>query len=64
MIALRVAGMTCAHCVRAVTDAIKAADPTASVVVDLASGSVQVATALGREAVAAAIVSEGYKVNA
>ena len=41
MIELKVAGMTCQHCVRAVTQAIQAEDPRAAVQVDLAAGPVR-----------------------
>ena len=37
MIELRVEGMTCGHCVSAVTRAVKALDPEAHVQVDLAA---------------------------
>jgi copper chaperone len=59
---LKVAGMTCGHCVRAVTEAIRAKDPAASVEVSLADGVVRAETALTRAAVAAAIEEEGYSV--
>lgn len=59
---LKVEGMTCGHCVKAVTKAVKAKDPAAEVEVDLASGKLTAHTALGRDAVAAAVTGEGYKV--
>ena len=62
MITLHVDGMTCGHCVRAVTQAIQALDPAAKVQVDLATKTVQAETGLARDAVAAAIAEEGYKV--
>jgi len=37
-----VQGMTCGHCVRAVTNAIKGEDPAAEVQVDLEKGEVKV----------------------
>src|SRR4051812_2696346 len=40
----QVQGMSCGHCVQAVTDAVKAVDPKAEVKVDLASGKVDVET--------------------
>ncbi len=61
---LNVSGMTCQHCVRAVTAAIVAADPKAAVAVDLAAGQVKVATALPRDQVAALVQAEGYAVAA
>lgn len=54
-------GMTCGHCVRAVTKAIQAQDTTAQVDVDLAAGRVSVETSLSEDAVADAIRSEGYE---
>ncbi len=59
---LTVTGMTCQHCVRAITGAILAKDKGAVVAVDLGAGTVRAATDLPREAVAAAIAAEGYGV--
>lgn len=63
-VALKVEGMTCQHCVRAVTQAIQAKDPAAAVVVDLAAGTVRAETRLPREDVAALVAEEGYRVAA
>jgi copper chaperone len=57
-----VKGMTCGHCERAVTQAVKALDPQAEVKIDRPSGKVEVQTTQTREAVAAAIAEEGYAV--
>lgn len=57
---LKVSGMTCAHCVKAVTAAIQAADPGARVAVTLESGLVQAQTVLSPAAVAALLAGEGY----
>ena len=59
-----VRGMTCAHCVRAVTQAVQRVDPAARVEVDLASGRVDVASSAPRERLAEAIREEGYEVGA
>ena len=59
-----VQGMSCGHCERAVTQAVKALDPAAQVKVDLAGGKVEVQTTQPREAVAKAIADEGYTVAA
>ena len=59
---LKVDGMTCAHCVRAVTGAVRAQDAAAKVDVDLAAGRVTLETVAPRAAVAAAIAEEGYAV--
>jgi len=55
-----VQGMTCAHCVRAVTNAIQEEDPAAQVQVDLAKGEVRVQSQLGAEQVTGLIEQEGY----
>ena len=53
--------MTCGHCVRAVTDAVHAVDPAATVEVDLATGRVMVRdTTASAAQIASAITSEGY----
>jgi len=57
-----VQGMTCGHCEKAVTQAVKSVDPQAEVKVDRASGKVDVASTQPREAIAAAITEEGYVV--
>lgn len=60
---LKVTGMTCGHCVRAVTQAIQARDPQARVQVDLAAGVVQAETSLDRAVLAALVTAEGYSVT-
>lgn len=55
-----VQGMTCAHCVRAVTGAIQGQDPAAQVQVDLAKGEVSVQSLLEAEQVVGLIEEEGY----
>ena len=52
--------MSCGHCVRAITEAVKQADPQAQVSVDLTSKKVTVQTTQEREAVAAARADAGY----
>jgi copper chaperone len=61
---LKVAGMTCGHCAKAVTAAIQAKDPAAKVEVVLAEGLVRAETMLSRAEVAAVIAEEGYQVAA
>ena len=58
----QVQGMTCGHCERAVTQAIRELDPQAEVKIDRASGQVQVQSGQPREALARAIAEEGYQV--
>jgi len=55
-----VQGMTCGHCVRAVTDAIKGEDPAAEVQIDLAKGEVAVQSQLAADQIIGLIVEEGY----
>lgn len=61
-ISLKVEGMTCQHCVRAITQAIRERDPGAAVQVDLAAGTVRAETSLPRETVEALLAEEGYRV--
>lgn len=61
-IALKVEGMSCGHCVRAVTAAVQGQDPAAEVRVDLESRTVTARTGLPRVRIAQAIEEEGYKV--
>ena len=57
--------MTCGHCVRAVTGAVQALDPSATVAVDLAAGRVTVKSGSAPAAgVIAAIQAEGYQAEA
>jgi copper chaperone len=57
-----VQGMTCGHCERAVTQAVRQLDPHAQVKIDRASGKVEVESTQPREALAKAIAEEGYRV--
>ena len=57
-----VKGMTCNHCERAVTLAVKTLDPQATVTIDRAAGKVEVDSGHPRETIAAAIAEEGYSV--
>jgi copper chaperone len=58
-----VQGMSCGHCVKAITQALQAKDPAASVRVDLGTKEVGVESALTVEQVIAAISEEGYEVT-
>ncbi len=62
MPAFRVDGMTCGHCVRAVTEAVHGIDPGSKVDVDLSAGSVTTDSALPAERLADAIREAGYTV--
>jgi copper chaperone len=57
-----VTGMTCGHCEKAVTRAVKQLDPEAEVVIDRAANQVSVQSEQPREALAQAIAEEGYAV--
>ena len=57
-----VEGMTCGHCVRAVTQAVQSQDPAAEVKVDLAAKQVSVHSQLSPEVIADLIREEGYTV--
>ena len=59
---LDVRKMTCNHCVRAVTAAVHAIDPQATVDVDLGQGTVRIDGNVDAEAAATAIRAEGYEV--
>jgi copper chaperone len=59
-----VTGMTCGHCEKAVTQAIKTLDPQAQVRIDRQQNKVEVDSAQPRDAIAQAIAEEGYKVAA
>jgi copper chaperone len=52
--------MTCGHCVKAVTEAVQALDPLATVVVDLPEKKVQVQTAQSVVEVREALLEAGY----
>jgi copper chaperone len=62
MLTLQVKGMTCNHCAKAVTQAVKEIDPGAEVNVDLPSGRVEVETSAASAAVAGAVTEAGYEV--
>ncbi|ROM63538.1 copper resistance protein CopZ [Pseudomonas brassicacearum] len=58
-----VQGMSCGHCVKAITQALQAKDPAAEVQVDLNAKTVQVQSSLDADAVVEAIKEEGYEVS-
>ncbi|MFT2095636.1 heavy-metal-associated domain-containing protein [Acidiphilium multivorum] len=63
---LKVEGMTCGHCVRAVTGAVRGVAPQAEVEIDLEKGLVKVSGIDGQtasNAIVRAIEEEGYKVH-
>ncbi|CAM3215250.1 copper resistance protein CopZ [Pseudomonas floridensis] len=56
-----VQGMTCGHCVRAVTQAIRQEDPAADVQIELSSQEVKVQSVLSAEHIIRLIAEEGYQ---
>lgn len=58
-----VQGMSCGHCVRAITQVLQAEDPAASVRIDLAAKEVGVESRLTAEQVISLISAEGYEVQ-
>ena len=60
----QVTGMTCGHCEKAVTRAIKQADPQAEVKIDRSQNKVDVQSQQPRATLARAIAEEGYAVAA
>lgn len=63
MYELQVDGMSCDHCVSAVTKSVRSVDSDAKVDVDLASKKVRIDSQANLEALAAAIAEAGYPVS-
>lgn len=59
-----VTGMTCGHCEKSVTRALKQLDPQAEVRIDRSKNLVEVQSQQPREVLAQAIAEEGYAVAA
>jgi copper chaperone len=64
MLELEIKGMTCGHCVRAVTRAVQSLDPAATVAIDLPTGRAKIESGQSADAIASRIREEGYAVNA
>ena len=60
MIEFQIPNMNCGHCVRSVTEAVKAADPSARVQVDLPTKKVEVESDVPREQLAARLAEAGF----
>ncbi|MBK9442775.1 MAG: heavy-metal-associated domain-containing protein [Comamonadaceae bacterium] len=58
-----VQGMTCEHCEKAVSRAIRQLDRTAEVQIDRAANKVEVESTQAAEVLKQAIVDEGYTVS-
>ncbi len=59
-----VTGMTCTHCEKAVTRAVKLLDPQAELNIDRPNNRVEIVSTQPREALAKTIAEEGYTVAA
>ena len=59
----KVAGMSCGHCVQAVTEAVHELDQEALVQIDLPAGTVTVQSSAEPAALGAAIADAGYVVQ-
>lgn len=59
-----VKGMTCGHCVKAVSQAVHEVDAQAKIDVDLDSGKVQVDSTMPAPAIERAIAEAGYEAKA
>lgn len=61
MIAFQVDDMSCGHCVKAITQAVREADPAAKVHIDLATHRVEIEPARAdAQALSRAITDAGY----
>lgn len=63
MIEFQVEGMSCQHCVAAITKAVRSIDPAAQVEVDLPGGRVRVGSNVHVDTLSAAIDEAGYTVK-
>ncbi|HZW20893.1 heavy-metal-associated domain-containing protein [Noviherbaspirillum sp.] len=64
MYELKVEGMSCGHCVSAVTKSVKDVDAAAKVDVDLAQQKVVVSSSASLDEIKAAVTDAGYDVLA
>jgi copper chaperone len=62
MYRFEVMGMSCEHCVRTITQAVKDVDAGATVTIDLARREVAVESAAGADQIATAIGEAGYTI--
>mgnify|MGYP001199900330 CR=1 FL=1 len=63
MIQFQVEGMSCNHCIGAITRAVQAVDPAAHVAADVSTQSVKVESGADRQALQKAIEEAGYPVK-
>ena len=64
MTTLKVEGMTCGHCQKAVKEALESVSGAEHVEVDLQTGMAKVAGTADLNALIAAVVDEGYQATA
>ena len=64
MLRLKVAGMSCQHCVHTIRQAVATVAPHANTSVDLAAGLVDITGPADTAPVIAAIKAEGYQATA
>jgi copper chaperone len=60
MLQFNIPRMSCAHCVKAVTEAVHEVDPQAKVQVDLAGKQVSVDSQAERQKIVASLAEAGY----
>jgi copper chaperone len=63
MVQLHVDGMSCGHCIAAVTKAVQALDAAAQLEIDLSAHSVRVDSSASIKQIVAAIEDAGYSVT-
>ena len=63
MLEFQVQGMSCGHCVKAVTQAVQSVQPEACVEIDLEAGRVRIDGAGDAARIVQAIGDAGYKVS-
>jgi copper chaperone len=61
MIQFNIQAMSCGHCVKAVTEAVKSVDPHATIDVDLGTKRVTVESQAQREKLVEALTEAGYR---
>ena len=64
MTALKVTGMTCGHCQKAVQEALESVEGSQDVNVDLTTGIAKIAGEVDANALVAAVEEEGYNATA
>ena len=63
MLSLKVSGMTCGGCIKAVTKAIQAQDPSATVQADLGTQIISLETTLSQAQASQLITDAGFPVS-